>query len=53
MGSLKIEEVGAFAKVFNEDEVPVIQPAERKLAEIKMNDRYRLVYQYMGMPMVQ
>lgn len=53
IGAFRIEEVGAFAKVFNEDEVPVIQPAERKLAEIKMNDRYRLVYQYMGMPMVQ
>ena len=53
IGSFRIEEVGAFAKVFNEDEVPVIQPAERKLAEIKINDRYRLVYQYMGMPMVQ
>ena len=53
IGSFRIEEVGAFAKVFNEDEVPVIQPTERKLAEIKMNDRYRLVYQYMGMPMVQ
>ncbi|MCI7236269.1 MAG: 50S ribosome-binding GTPase [Veillonellaceae bacterium] len=53
IGSFRIEEVGVFAKVFNEDEVPVIQPTERKLAEIKMNDRYRLVYQYMGMPMVQ
>ena len=53
IGAFRIEEVGAFAKVFNEDEVPVIQPAERKLAEIKINDRYRLVYQYMGMPMVQ
>ena len=53
IGSFGIEQVGAFAKVFNEDEVPVIQPTERKLAEIKMNDRYRLVYQYMGMPMVQ
>lgn len=53
IGSFRIEEVGAFAKVFNEDEVPVIQPTERKLTEIKMNDRYRLVYQYMGMPMVQ
>lgn len=53
IGSFRIEEVGAFDKVFNEDEVPVIQPTERKLAEIKMNDRYRLVYQYMGMPMVQ
>lgn len=53
IGSFRIEEVGAFAKVFDEDEVPVIQPTERKLAEIKMNDRYRLVYQYMGMPMVQ
>ena len=53
IGAFRIEEVGAFAKVFNEDEVPVIQPTERKLAEIKMNDRYRLVYQYMGMPMVQ
>lgn len=53
IGSFRIEEVGAFAKVFNEDEVPVIQPTERKLTEIKANDRYRLVYQYMGMPMVQ
>lgn len=53
IGSFGIEQVGAFAKVFNEDEVPVIQPTERKLIEIKMNDRYRLVYQYMGMPMVQ
>lgn len=53
IGAFRIEEVGAFAKVFNEDEVSVIQPTERKLAEIKMNDRYRLVYQYMGMPMVQ
>ena len=53
IGSFGIEQVGAFAKVFNEDEVPVIQPTERKLAEIKMNDRYRLVYQYMGMPMMQ
>ena len=53
IGAFRIEEVGAFAKVFNEDEVPVIQPTERKLTEIKMNDRYRLVYQYMGMPMVQ
>lgn len=53
IGSFGIEQVGAFAKVFNEDEVPVIQPTERKLTEIKANDRYRLVYQYMGMPMVQ
>lgn len=53
IGSFGIEQVGAFAKVFYEDEVPVIQPTERKLTEIKMNDRYRLVYQYMGMPMVQ
>ena len=53
IGSFGIEQVGAFAKVFNEDEVSVIQPTERKLTEIKMNDRYRLVYQYMGMPMVQ
>ena len=53
IGSFGIEQVGAFAKVFNEDEVPVIQPTECKLAEIKANDRYRLVYQYMGMPMVQ
>ena len=36
-----------------EDVVFVVQPTERKLAEIKANDRYRLVYQYMGMPMVQ
>lgn len=53
IGSFGIEQVEALAKVFNEDEVPVIQPTERKLTEIKMNDRYRLVYQYMGMPMVQ
>lgn len=53
IGSFGIEQVGAFAKIFNEDEVPVIQPTERKLTEIKMNDRYRLVYQYLGMPMVQ
>lgn len=53
IGSFRIEEVGAFDKVFNEDEVPVIQPTERKLAEIKANDRYRLAYQYLGMPMVQ
>lgn len=53
IGSFGIEQVGALAKVFNEDEVPVIQPTERKLTEIKANDRYRLVYQYMGMPMVQ
>lgn len=53
IGSFGIEQVGALAKVFNEDEVPVIQPTDRKLTEIKMNDRYRLVYQYMGMPMVQ
>lgn len=53
IGSFGIEQVGALAKVFNEDEVPVIKPIERKLAKIKANDRYRLVYQYMGMPMVQ
>lgn len=53
IGSFRIEEVGAFAKVFNEEEVTVVKPTERKLAEIKANDRYRLVYQYMGMPMVQ
>lgn len=53
IGSFGIEQVGAFAKVFNEEEVTVIQPTERKLTEIKMNDRYRLVYQYMGMSMVQ
>lgn len=53
VGSFRIEEVGAFAKVFNEEEVTVVKPIERKLAEIKMNDRYRLVYQYMGMPIVQ
>ena len=53
IGSFRIEEVGAFAKVFNEDEVTVIRPTARMLAEIKANDRYRLVYQYMGMPMVQ
>ena len=53
IGSFRIEEVGAFAKVLKRDKVTVIQPTERKLTEIKMNDRYRLVYQYMGMPMVQ
>lgn len=53
IGSFGIEQVGAFAKVFNEEEVTVVKPIERKLAEIKANDRYRLVYQYMGMPMVQ
>lgn len=53
IGSFRIEEVRALAKALNEDEVPVIQPIERKLAEIKANDRYRLAYQYMGMPMVQ
>lgn len=35
------------------DVVMVVQPTARMLAEIKANDRYRLVYQYMGMPMVQ
>lgn len=35
------------------DVVMVVQPTARKLAEIKANDRYRLVYQYLGMPMVQ
>lgn len=53
IGTFRIEQAGAFAKVFNEDEVTVIQPTERKLAEIKANDRYRLAYQYLGMPMVQ
>lgn len=53
IGSFGIEEVGAFVKALNEEEVTVIQPTERKLAKIKANDRYRLVYQYMGMPMVQ
>lgn len=53
IGSFRIEQVGAFAKVLNEDEIPVIQPTERKLTEIKANDRYRLAYQYLGMPMVQ
>ena len=53
IGSFGIEQVGAFAKVFNEEEVTVVKPIERKLTEIKMNDRYRLVYQYLGMPMVQ
>ena len=36
-----------------EDVVFVVQPTERMLAEIKANDRYRLIYQYMRMPMVQ
>lgn len=53
IGSFGIEQVEALAKVFNEEEVTVVKPTERKLAEIKANDRYRLVYQYMGMPMVQ
>lgn len=35
------------------DVVMVVQPTARKLSEVKANDRYRLVYQYMGMPMVQ
>lgn len=36
-----------------ENVVFVVQPTERMLAEIKANDRYRLVYQYMRKPMVQ
>ena len=53
IGPFRTEQVRGFAKASKRDKVTVIQPAERKLAEIKANDRYRLVYQYMGMPMVQ
>lgn len=53
IGPFRTEQVGGFAKALKRDKVMVIQPIERKLAEIKANDRYRLVYQYMGMPMVQ
>lgn len=53
IGPFRTEQVRGFAKALKRDKVTVIQPAERKLAEIKVNDRYRLVYQYMGMPMVQ
>ncbi len=53
IGPFRTEQVRGFAKALKRDKVMVIQPIERKLAEIKANDRYRLVYQYMGMPMVQ
>lgn len=53
IGPFRTEQVSGFAKVLKRDKVTVIQPAERKLAEIKANDKYRLVYQYLGMPMVQ
>ena len=53
IGPFRTEQVRGFAKALKRDKVTVIQPAERKLAEIKANDKYRLVYQYMGMPMVQ
>lgn len=53
IGPFRTEQVRGFAKALKRDKVTVIQPAERKLAEIKANDRYRLAYQYLGMPMVQ
>ena len=53
IGPFRTEQVRGFAKALKWDKVTVIQPAERKLAEIKANDKYRLVYQYLGMPMVQ
>ena len=53
IGPFRTEQVGGFAKALKRDKVTVIQPAERKLVEIKANDKYRLVYQYLGMPMVQ
>lgn len=53
IGPFRTEQVRGFAKALKRDKVTVIQPAERKLAEIKANDKYRLVYQYLGMPMVQ
>ena len=52
IGPFRTEQVRGFAKALKRDKVTVIQPAERKLAEIKANDKYRLVYQYLGMPMV-
>lgn len=53
IGPFRTEQVRGFDKALKRDKVTVIQPAERKLAEIKANDKYRLVYQYLGMPMVQ
>lgn len=53
IGPFRTEQVRGFAKALKRDKVTIIQPAERKLAEIKANDTYRLVYQYLGMPMVQ
>lgn len=53
IGPFRTEQVRGFAKALKRDKVTVIQPAERKLAEIKANGKYRLVYQYLGMPMVQ
>ena len=53
IGPFRTEQVRGFAKALKRDKVTVIQPAERKLTEIKANDKYRLVYQYLGMPMVQ
>lgn len=53
IGPFRTEQVGGFAKALKRDKVTVIQPTERKLTEIKENDRYRLAYQYLGMPMVQ
>ena len=53
IGPFRTEQVRGFAKALKGNKITVIKPIERKLAEIKMNDRYRLVYQYMGMPMVQ
>lgn len=53
IGPFRTEQVRGFAKALKRDKVTVIQPAEHKLAEIKANGKYRLVYQYLGMPMVQ
>lgn len=53
IGPFRTEQVRGFAKALKGNKITVIKPIERKLTEIKMNDRYRLVYQYLGMPMVQ
>lgn len=53
IGPFRTEQVRGFAKALKRDKVTVIQPAERKLAEIKANGKYRLVYQYLSMPVVQ
>ncbi len=53
IGAFRTEQVRGFAKALKGNKITVIKPIERKLAEIKANDRYRLAYQYWGMPMVQ